>query len=59
MAINKINENDHDKIAGGATYRYGNDSERPYEVIDDESGEVVLRCHSMGEAKSLCKTSQL
>ena len=55
MSIKKIDDGMQNGVAGGATYRYGNDKRRPYEVIDDESGEVVVRCHSMGEAKTYAK----
>lgn len=53
--IRKINKDDENKIAGGLTYSHGNDRNKPYEVIDDVSGEVVLRCRSKSEAKNYAK----
>ena len=55
MSVRKINDGMQNGVAGGATFGRGDDKRRPYEVIDDESGEVVVRCHSMGEAKTYAK----
>lgn len=55
MGIRKINENDENNISGGLTYSHGADRERPFEVIDDDDGEVVGRFHSKKEARMYAK----
>ena len=55
MSIRKIDDSMRDGIAGGATCEWGNDHEKPYEVIDDKSGKVVFRCRSVAEAKTYAK----
>ena len=53
--INKLDIKDAGDVSGGLTLDYGSENARPYEVIDDISGEVVVRCSSMVEAKNYAK----
>lgn len=59
MSIRKIDDSMRDSVAGGAVYPQGDDEMRPYEVIDDESGEVVARFGRLDDAEAYARFCHL
>ena len=55
----KIDENERDKVSGGLIFNasniIGSDYDRPFEVLDDVTGDVVARGRTYDEAVSYAK----
>ncbi len=51
--VQKLSDDALDAVAGGAIYKHDGEYGVEYDVVDDKTGQILVRCADMRTAKSL------